>query len=188
MRYSLPKTLAISASLALIGGGLLQAGLPNSLPKERGQANYQHIEQPDIYLVMSDREQLDHARGAVHKQLVTPLLPTVGVEFFGRGRPLYDPDFRPVFAQAQNGTVPFSIYKYTGAKKSDKEQKSLHLVGYYDVATGRVMVFDSRERSFIAANGAGAELKRIGFHHDPQRQPGQALVKHRATQPGVATE
>lgn len=155
--------LALAATALIFGSASLL--LAHEAPS---QAQYQQIEASDITLVMSEADQLQQARRTVHRELIRPLRPQVEVETFSRAMPRYNPDFRPVFAQAQNGTVPFAVYKHTyDGKRKGSHQNSLHLVGFYDVTRGEVMVFDSLARTFVAAKGLGENLQKIGSHQAP---------------------
>ncbi len=158
--------LALAATALVFGSAsLLLAHEPSA---NVTKADYQHIEAPDITLVMSRFDQEKKARHTVFHELIRPLRPQVEMAKFSRAMPRYNPDFRPVFAQAQNGTVPFAVYKHTyKGKREDSHQQTLHLVGFYDVTKGEVMVFDSQARTFVAAKGLGEKLQKIGFHQAP---------------------
>jgi len=198
MRYSKRKSLPLAAGLACLSTALLVASEPPV--QQQAPSTYQHIEEKDIYLVMSDTDQLQRARAAVQHDLIAPLTPVVKkAPLFSRAViPASDeldiPAYEPVFAQAQNGTVPFSLYKLpTPGKAKAVQSKQLFLIGYYDVAQGRVMVFDSNRRKFLAANTPKLDLKKIGFHQDPQlkhltKAKRKELAKHAVAKPAASQE
>lgn len=178
-RSILPNLLALTATAAVFGATCLL--LAHEAPATASAGKFQQINQPDLVLVISEQDQLQHAQRAVYHELVRPLRPQIAVSKFSRSEPTYDPDFRPVFSQAQNGTVPFALYKHTGTRKRANEQtKTLHLVGYYDVTAGRTMVFDSQGRQFVATKELGKRLRLIGSHQQAKDAvyPRTELAKH----------